>query len=182
MSNQEILLHCAPTLANVKIGSLFTIAYTQVSKLEKHIQEKNAIFNKKGVSVRVLKHGNGKALIYIFREKQLEQLLQNPEIQEFLREFHYESFTLEAGLEKLKQHLQNPSFPHEIGVFLGYPLEDIRGFIKHQGKNFKHSGCWKVYHDTEKALMLFQRYKKCVAIYLDRYAQGFDMNRLTVAS
>ena len=34
-------------------------------------------------------------------------------------------------------------FPHEIGVFLGYPLTDVVGFIENQGRNFTCCGCWK---------------------------------------
>ena len=36
-------------------------------------------------------------------------------------------------------------FPHEIGVILGYPVEDVIEFEKHQGKNCKYCGCWKRY-------------------------------------
>lgn len=38
-------------------------------------------------------------------------------------------------------------FPHEIGVFLGYPLGDVVGFIENRGKNFTCCGCWKSYGD-----------------------------------
>ena len=31
-----------------------------------------------------------------------------------------------------------------IGGFLGYPLEDVVGFIRHRGKCFTCCGCWKI--------------------------------------
>ncbi|MFI3251073.1 MAG: DUF3793 family protein, partial [Eubacteriales bacterium] len=136
--------------------------------------------NPKGVHVRLLRHTETTALIYIFRKNQLQMALQTPQIQRFLHDFDYHDFDLDSALSILEEHLDAADFPHEIGVFLGYPLADIRGFIANQGKNFKISGCWKVYTNPEHALRLFARYKKCVTIYLDRYAQGFDMNRLTV--
>lgn len=37
------------------------------------------------------------------------------------------------------------AFPHEIGLFLSYPPEDVRGFIEHKGHESKCEGCWKVY-------------------------------------
>ena len=49
-------------------------------------------------------------------------------------------------------------FPHEIGAFLGYPVMDMKGFIEHNGKDFVFSGYWKVYHDVQGAVKLFQRY------------------------
>ena len=53
-------------------------------------------------------------------------------------------------------------FPHEIGVFLGYPLDDVRGFIEnpHGGKV---CGTWKVYGDEAQAEKAFERFKRCSA-------------------
>lgn len=181
MSNRELLFHCAPTLANVKIGNIFTVKCEDTEKLLLLIAEKNNMLNDKGVYVRLLKTTGETALIYVFRRKQLIETLRSEEIQEFLTDFGYDAFDLEDALSILKLHLCGNDFPHEIGVFLGYPLEDIRGFILHGGKNCHHTGCWKVYHNPENALKIFARYKKCIKIYLERYAQGFDMSRLTVA-
>ena len=36
-------------------------------------------------------------------------------------------------------------FPHEMGLLLGYPVEDVTGFMVHGGKNSLYSGYWKVY-------------------------------------
>lgn len=39
-------------------------------------------------------------------------------------------------LDTLAGRIQNAGgeFPHEIGLFLGYPLGDVKGFIKHKAK------------------------------------------------
>lgn len=180
MSNQQLIFHCAPTLANVKIGNLFTVTYESKYKLTESVCEKNLMMNERGVFIRVLKYMGKTALIYVYRRNKLIEILKNEEIQDFLREFCYESFHEEDALETLMQHLSGENFPHEVGVFLGYPLADIRGFIQNQGKNCYCSGCWKVYHNPEKAKKIFSQYKKCSKIYLARYEQGFDMSRLTV--
>lgn len=181
MSNQELIFHCAPTLANVKIGNMFTVKYESVPQLDVYILEKNKMLRGKGVHVRVLHRNSKTALIYVYRKKQLESTLQKKEIQTFLKEFGYKNWDEESCFKVLESHLMGENFPHEIGAFLGYPLEDIRGFIKHRGKNCKFTGCWKVYHNPEESLKRFQQYKKCIKIYLECYARGFDMNRLTVA-
>ena len=74
-----------------------------------------------------------------------------------------------------------PCFPHEIGLFLGYPLEDVRGFMENCGRNYRLCGCWKVYGDPEAALRCFARYRKCARLYLQRYTEGHSLSRLTVA-
>ena len=62
----------------------------------------------------------------------------------------------------LAQRIQSTKgFPHEIGIFLGYPLEDVVGFITNNGCNYKYSGCWKVYGDETYSRRLFAQYKSC---------------------
>ena len=46
--------------------------------------------------------------------------------------------------------------PHEIGVFLGYPIWDVKGFIDNKGKDFKYCGTWKVYNNTDYAKIYFR--------------------------
>ena len=72
-------------------------------------------------------------------------------------------------------------FPHEIGLFLGYPPEDVLGFIKNGAENCKRLGCWKVYGDEENALKTFKKYEKCTEIYSKLWNNGRSLERLTVA-
>ena len=60
---------------------------------------------------------------------------------------------------------ESEEFPHEIGLFLGYPIEDVVGFIRYAGKGCKLSGLWKVYGDAEAASRLFDRLSRvCHAV------------------
>ena len=48
----------------------------------------------------------------------------------------------------LIERLQNrEDFPHEIGLFLSYPPEDVQGFIDNRAHNYKRICAWKVYGD-----------------------------------
>jgi len=67
------------------------------------------------------------------------------------------------------------SFPHEIGAFLGYPVEDIRGFISNSGKNCLLCGYWKVYANAEKAQRTFNKYDRCRSILFDKLKSGLDL-------
>lgn len=66
-------------------------------------------------------------------------------------------------LEQLRTRLHgSEEFPHEIGVFLGYPLNDVLGFIKYHGSNCKGMGDWKVYGDLGEAQKTFAKFKNAV--------------------
>ncbi len=181
MSTYELLLHCSPTLANLKTGNLFAVSYPSFQELNTRVGDKNAQLNPKGVYISLLRVGNGRALVYVYRKSRLLERLNSEPVQKFLMKQGYTDFSLEGSLNFLKECLKNSDFPHEIGVFLGYPLEDIKGFVKHKGRNFHCSGFWKVYHNPENAQKLFSQYKKCSKVYLECYKNGTDMSQLTVA-
>ena len=88
----------------------------------------------------------------------------------------------EACIARLSRRLrENEDFPHEIGLFLSYPPEDVRGFIENRAKNYKFIGYWKVYGDEDKARRAFARYKKCTDCYCRFLEAGFALTDLAVA-
>ena len=79
-------------------------------------------------------------------------------------------------LEQLSDRLcLEQEFPHEIGIFLGYPLEDVDGFITHQGENCKLCGCWKVYGNVEQARRTFASYEKCRVFLCAKLSKGCNI-------
>ena len=81
-------------------------------------------------------------------------------------------------VEKLRK---DSEFPHEIGLFLGYPAEDVKGFIENKAASSKCSGCWKVYGDEQTAMNLFEEYRKCTEICYRKWKNGADVEQLTVS-
>ncbi|MFR6496656.1 MAG: DUF3793 family protein [Ruminococcus sp.] len=59
-----------------------------------------------------------------------------------------------------KRIAEKPEFPPRDRDILGYPLEDVDGFITHQGENCKLCGCWKVYGNVEQARRTFANPEK----------------------
>ena len=85
-------------------------------------------------------------------------------------------------LSHLKKRLsQSEGFPHEIGLFLGYPPEDVRGFIENETRNYKFTGYWKVYGDEERSRALFDKFERCTRCYLASWARGTGVERLALA-
>ena len=71
-------------------------------------------------------------------------------------------------------------FPHEVGLFLGYPPEDVEGFIENKARSCKLTGYRKVYSDEEKAKN-FAKYSTFTRVYTEQYAGGKTIERLTIA-
>ena len=84
--------------------------------------------------------------------------------------------TLRARMRK------EAEFPHEVGVFLGYPLADVVGFVRNGGRNCLLCGQWKVYARAQEAAMTFERLRKCKQVYERLFRQGYPLTRLTVGT
>ena len=72
-------------------------------------------------------------------------------------------------------------FPHEVGLFLSYPPEDVRGFIDNHARNCKYLGFWKVYGDVEKAKRTFANYERCTEAYCRKWSMGASLPSLIIS-
>ena len=177
---------CAPVLAGIKPGSMFPYMPGEDERLPQLLRHWNAVLSPKGVAVTSIKRCRriGGYLIYVYRPGQVERILREPAVQDFLQDCGYDpGMTLPQTLRLLTRRLcRSSDFPHEVGVFLGYPLQDVLGFIAHGGSNCLCSGCWKVYHEPQNARRTFRRYEACTQAYRELYRKGSSVEQLTCRS
>lgn len=183
MSEETILRHCAPTLARIKTANLFTCEVKSREELKEELRKYNKKFVKKGLRILPLRYKDGRALIYVYRPSLLSQDLKHSYARELLSTLGYIPQSAGLSVVRLIKRLNEvEDFPHEIGLFLGYPAEDVKGFIEDGSRNYKCKGYWKVYSDEEKARRLFEKYKHCTSVYAEKWAQGRSLDRLTVGA
>lgn len=182
MSEELIVRHCSPTLAGLKTGNMFTCAFKDREDMLISLRRLNRLLGKKGLRVIPLRFKNNKALIYVYRPKLLSRDLQHNIALSLLRQLGYGDETPEKCVSKLRKKLnESEEFPHEIGLFLGYPPEDVCGFIENRATGCKCVGCWKVYGDVAAAEKTFAKYKKCTDVYCNCLKNGGTIERLTIA-
>ena len=182
MSEELLIKHCSPTLAGIKTANLFTASFEDRMALNRCLRCWNRFLTAKGLRAISLRFKNGRALIYVYRPSRLRKDLRQDLAERLLLERGYCTEIPERCLLHLMERLRTrEDFPHEIGLFLGYPPEDVSGFIENKAGCCKCLGCWKVYGDVESAQKTFAKYKKCSAVYCDLFAQGRSVERLTVA-
>lgn len=183
MQDWLLAVHCAPTLAGLKTGSLFTCQIGSRAQIERMLAEWNQMLSPKGLYAMVLRIKGNRALVYLYRRTRLEKDLSGQEIQHFLREKGYVSGDMEQMLGHLAERIrESEEFPHEIGLFLGYPYGDVKGFIENQGRNCKCAGCWKVYTDECRAQELFEKYRCCTESYCKKVREGMSIRQMIVAA
>lgn len=153
--SMSMAIHCAPILKGSKLANIMTVSGRELALTEFMLRETE-------ISCCFFGTEREKGILYLYREKELRAYLNSDRVREFLAQYGYRGGSMEELLQRLAGRIaryggQN-SFPHEIGIFLGYPLEDVKGFIENEGKNFRHLGYWKVYHDVQGAVRLFRQF------------------------
>ena len=182
MADEILIKQCSPTLAGIKTANLFPVDYNTETELIEDLRNLNKRLYSKGISIIPVKYKNHKALIYAYRPGKLKMDLSAPLTQKILFALGYPVNSPQKCIAKLMGKLRtNEAFPHEIGLFLGYPPEDVRGFIENKDE-CKAVGFWKVYTNVEKAETTFNLYRKCFGVYYDCWKNGFNIERLTVAA
>lgn len=182
MFEQIMIEQCSPTMAGLKTGNLFTCPYANKCELNCNIRKLNMLAVPKGVRIVPLKFSKNRALIYMYRPEKLKADLSDSEAESILKDMDYPTKNAEECIVKLVHRLENEeSFPHEIGLFLGYPPEDVSGFIKKGARGAKCVGAWCVFGDEEKAKKKFALYKKCTSLYKKAYCKFNSIDRLIVS-
>lgn len=179
MIDKLLIKYASPTLAGVKTGSLFKIYKNNNLDLYKEIENYNILLNSLDVYLNIIYTCDKYDLIYLYRLKMLLDDFRNQNIIDFLKYYGYEGTTIKDYIFHLKNRFELfHKTPHEIGVFLGYPLNDVKDFIKYKGNNFKICGCWKVYNDVELCSEKFKLFKKYTQVFSYLYNNNYPLETL----
>lgn len=180
VSDQMLIDNCAPTLAGLKTANLFSCSYESEEELRDSLRRLNRCLSRKGLRVLPLRRRNGRALIYVYRPAFLQRDLEQEGACRMLSERGYCGGQNRCLRLLMKKLCEEREFPHEIGLFLGYPPEDVCGFIENKAAGCKCVGCWKVYGDADAAKRIFRRYQKCTEAYQTFWERGVSLETLAV--
>ena len=152
MSEEILVRQGAPTLAGIKTGSLFPCPCEDKEALFADIRRLNRLLVPKGLCLLPIRFLKGQVLLYLYRPSELRRDLENEQAAEILHHAGYNSGHCGRCIANLiRRFREGGEFPHEVGLFLSYPPEDVKGFIDHRACNFKCAGLWKVYGDERQA-------------------------------
>lgn len=175
----QIVLQCAPFLKGLKVSCVISMEESLYSGLEE-------LLGGMDISYHRLSGSEGKCLVLFYRPEELERFLGSREISALLAEYGYADMTLEEMLERLTGRAadfaaRGMGFPHEIGAFLGYPAEDVRGFIENEGRRYLMIGYWKVYSDLAGARMIFKEYDRAKVSAVNEFLTGKSIREIAVS-
>ncbi len=181
MLERCIINHASATLAGIKPASLINYKPSSYNEFNSEFLRLSEILAKKGVILKILSENQKRVLLYIYRKNLLDRWLNTPCNKCFLERCGYKYNSLECLITKLSEKIPSQgNFPHEVGLFLGYPLCDVIGYMTHSGDNYKCCKYWKVYAQEEKTKELFNTFDICKKIYQKSLDNGMSLDKLCV--
>lgn len=171
-----ILFHTAPVIHSNKPAVLLTFATNQRNL--KAIWDQNRHDFPYGVQLKFyeISKSDSHTCVLFYDESSLTEILMQPDVLSFLASEGYcKRSRLTDMLATLRKH-SSGCCPHEVGIFLGYPLEDVLGFIANGGKNCLTCGYWKVYTNVENKQSLFEAYDNSRLHVIENLLEQTDMN------
>lgn len=121
-----------------------------------------ALLAESGLEVRILDDRGSSILLLLYSRQALGGLLSQKSAAIILRKSGYRNpDDLDETLDELEKRVTGEGFPHEIGVFLGYPLKDVVGFMGWAPLAFTCQGPWKIFGNPEQSLRLAECHREC---------------------
>ena len=202
---QGVAQQCAPVLMGVKPAGMFNVVrYHQVGtrpcgkpvmaqaareQIELAVERTDTALREAGVRLRVMAHRKGSSMVFVWRPDLMRTFIGRDPEATMLEVEGYDVDNDEACVDRLQTRVlsfdarpRNPDgtdrFPHEVGFLLGYPVDDVMGFV-HDRAAALARGWWNVYSDVERAQRVFRAYDACVTLADQRMCEGDTLVNLS---
>ncbi|SDJ99217.1 DUF3793 family protein [Natronincola ferrireducens] len=137
-----------PVLLGVKPSEIVSFPGKDKTSLQRREAVKLMMDMSPRVSFREIDFSNRCNKILFYHVESLNHTLKEFRNLRFLKTLGYpEDYNLQIYLDHMIYKMQGGEIPHEIGVFLGYPLKDVLGFMGHPSLKLTKTNGWKVYGD-----------------------------------
>ena len=172
----QLAIQCAPVITGIKPSNLLIVRSNQEQAVKQLLRHS-------GICWFRLIRSEEKLIYLLFHRSSLEAYLGNNQVRDILFQMGYEQRALGAVLRTFQARYQRymdqgGEFPHEMGLLLGYPWEDVKGFIENQGKNSLYTGYWKVYENVPAKKQIFRRYEEAQRLLVELLAKDVEFTTI----
>ena len=156
---KRILQMIGPVILGSKPAEIVNIPGSNDEKNIKLSQIKSFFSNCCNVKFTIITTHNGGKRVLFINEKSMEKALDNKRCINFLKFVGYpKDYELNNYMDELVNRLESEEFPHEIGVFLGYPLKDVLGFMGYGNNELVEIKNWRIYGDKEVSYEVYNSF------------------------
>ena len=106
MFHELLIRCCAPTMASLKTGNMFSCPFSSREEMTAELRKLNRRLGQKGLRILPLRWENGRALVYLYRPHMLEKDLRNDMAVRLLAHSTISTITAQAATAS-----RSPSLP-----------------------------------------------------------------------
>lgn len=159
-----LLQKTAPVRIGIKPGELLRVrhCYSQENKEGfRYCLYRNDVYEILGLEFIELLCERDSSLVLFYDRETLSNTLARPESATFLKSCGY---ILPSDADALLLQLQrrfaaSGGLCHEVGVFIGYPVKDVFGFMNSLKSTPGHNTPWRIFGDAAESLRLASAYR-----------------------
>lgn len=172
----QLALQCAPLLTGIKISNLLVVDKSNKKAVVK-------LFHGSEISLLVVYESDCKVTFLLYRKKELLGYLQRSRVREVMGQLGYGVHEMNLILREFSLRYRSymtgqGTFPHEIGLLLGYPVEDVTGFMENEGRNYLYAGYWKVYGNLPETMELFDKFNQAREMVIRMISKGASIHHI----
>lgn len=169
--------YCGPALAGIKPANMICVKKERLPLFKTLLKDYNNNMNRYDIYFSVINETETCYILLVYRRTKLMMHLNNLLVKEQLIADGYPNTNnLAEQINMLRKRFVDSSTPpDEIGLFLGYPMEDVLGFKENRGKGCLMAKYWKVYANVNETQKLFDRYDRCKAALINRISRGVSI-------
>lgn len=160
-----LLLKTTAVRCGIKPGELLRVRHCYATTNAEGFRfclRRQDIYETLNLSYIELKVEARSSLALFYNPATLAQTLARPATRDWLTHHGYpaDATTLDALLAVLKSHFKSTPMAHEVGLFIGYPLKDVDGFVRARPATPLHRGLWRVYGELSESLRRMRLYSR----------------------
>jgi hypothetical protein len=202
----ELVEQCAPVLGGIKPAGMFSCSHCEYAGSDEHgsrifqrisremidfaVDKARGEVEDSGIKLRILAHRKHTTLIFAYRPSLMSAFINAEPGASLLDVEGYDVSSVEGALDTLYGKMADfdahphdertgiDRFPHEIGIMLGYPVEDVMRFVQQRSRGILLLGYWNVYTDISRAHRIFSLYDSCKSTLLSRFGDGEALSDL----
>lgn len=156
-----LVYNISTVLSKVKPSITLTIHKKDNTLLENWNQYGKSFIKEVGLEYIELRNCARVLVLLIYNNEVIKNCIKVTENKEFLTSIGYpKSNDPYLNLFILKKRYSIYNCPHEIGIFLGIPISDVKDFIHCGEKKCIMCKYWKVYNNHQEAEKIFHIYDR----------------------
>lgn len=167
-----------PVLMGSKPAEIISFPDYDMNKDRKIEQIKTHFKICKRIDIRVIDVYGGSTKVLFYNSSSLDRTLKEYRNKKFLLGIGYpRDYDMNDYLDELEGKIRDGNMPHEIGIFLGYPLKDIIGFFGHPALKLTKVKGWRVYGNPRLSDERFEAFSKDKS-YIGRLLESRNFNEV----